>query len=249
VAAARPGTGRLGPGQYWYAKSVGTVLSTTGDSGGFTVRLEVTREFWVAADGSGRIRERSGKAEFVTAKDRANWARAGRPDLGTGASDERFGPGELSAGSTVADSYADLLALPTDPAKLYGLLRKQAEGNGRGTDVEMFVLVSDLLRETPTPPALRAAAYRVAAMIPGVELLGPVTDRAGRHGTGIAKTDREGVRSELIFDQRTATPLGERETATKPVRLSPAVVAPAGTSMEDDAVLATGIVGAVGKRP
>ena len=253
VAASRRDPGRLGPGRYYYARSLATVLATTGgdDKHSFSVLQEVSREFWVTADGSGRIKERTGRTRFVTPKDKANWERAGRPDLrGPNAGDERFGPGELGAGSTVGDgSYASLLALPTDPAKLYALLRKAAAGNGRGTDVEMFVLVSDLLRETPAPPALQAAAWRVAAMIPGVDLLGPVTDRAGRHGTGIAKVDRDGVRTELFFDEATATPLGERETLTRPLQLSPGVVAPAGTVIEDGVMLRTGVVGGVDQRP
>jgi hypothetical protein len=249
VAAARPDPGRLTPGRFWYARSVGAWIATNGDRPPWSVRQEVTREFWVGADGSGRIKEHTGKAEFLTPQDRRNWEKAGRPDLGEGQnSDERFKAGELTAGSTVG-TYDDLLALPTDPDKLYAYFHEQADGHSRGTDVEMFVLVSDVLRETPAPPALQAALYEVAARIPGVQLLGPTTDPAGRHGTGIAKVDRDGARHVLIFDPATATPLGERETATRPIQVSPGIKAPAGTVLGEDAELETGFVGSVTARP
>jgi hypothetical protein len=249
VAAARPDLGRLTPGRFWYARSVSAWMATNGDQPPWSVRQEVAREFWVGADGSGRIRERYGKAEFLTPQDRRNWEKAGRPDLGEGqVSDERFGAGEDTAGSTVG-TYDDLLALPTDPGKLYDYFHKQADGHSRGTDVEMFVLVSDVLRETPAPPALQAALYEVAARIPGVELVGPTTDRTGRPGTGIAKADHEGARLMLIFDPATATPLGERETTTRPVEYSPGVQVPAGTVVGDSAELETGFVGSVTATP
>ncbi len=72
------------------------------------------------------------------------------------------------------------LGLPTDPTHLYAELKLQAIGHGTGLYNEMFVLVGDDLRETSTSPAQRAALYDVAARIPGVELIGNVTDSAGR---------------------------------------------------------------------
>lgn len=249
VAASRPDPGRLTPGRFWYARSVSTAVATTGDQPPWSVRQEFTREFWVGADGSGRIRERSGKAEFLTPQDRRNWEDSGRPDLGEGqSSDERFKAGELTAGSTVG-TYDDLLALPTDPGRLYDYFHKQADGHSRGTEVEMFVLVSDVLRETPAPPALQAALYEVAARIPGVQLVGPTTDRTGRHGTGIAMVDGEGSRHELVFDPGTATPLGERETTIKPGQFAPGMTVPAGTVISDSAELETGFVGSVTATP
>jgi hypothetical protein len=48
------------------------------------------------------------------------------------------------------------------------------------------VQVGDLLRESDASPELRAALFKVAAGIPGVKLLGTVTDSDGRSGTAIA---------------------------------------------------------------
>ena len=75
----------------------------------------------------------------------------------------------------------------------------------------MFTAVGDYLRETATTPAQRAALYEVAAGIDGVELLGDVTDHAGRTGTAVAIDDPEqGVRHTLVFDPDTGVLLEER---------------------------------------
>jgi hypothetical protein len=77
----------------------------------------------------------------------------------------------------------------------------------------MFVLVGDDLRETSASPAERAALYEVAARIPGVELVGSVTDPAGRTGVAVAMTDTTNhMRQTLIFDPQTAQLLAEEQT-------------------------------------
>ena len=72
-------------------------------------------------------------------------------------------------------------------------------------------IATNLLRETDASPALRAAIYKVAATIPGVEVLGPARDHSGRLGIGLAY-NTAGARSELIFDPRTSALLGELDT-------------------------------------
>ena len=80
----------------------------------------------------------------------------------------------------------------------------------------MFVVVSDLLRETFSSPVLystpdlRASLFQVAASLPGVQDLGPMADQIGRMGVGIGYTHGE-ERSELIFDPETGEILGMRE--------------------------------------
>jgi hypothetical protein len=51
--------------------------------------------------------------------------------------------------------------------------------------------------------------------VPGIELVGAVTDRAGRTGTAVARTEM-GVRTELIFDPDSAELLAEREVLVDP---------------------------------
>jgi hypothetical protein len=145
-----------------------------------------------------------GTAYFPTAQDRAGWIAAGRPKLGLpGTSNTAFGPG--------CWGMLNLTALPTDPATLRAdLVARRIEGGPPGPG-EDFVQVGDLLRENYAPAKLRSAVYKVAATIPGVQLLGTVRDHAKRPGIGLAKVDR-GIRYELIFDPRTSTLLGAQQT-------------------------------------
>lgn len=147
-------------------------------------------------------------------RDRARWEAAGRPDLGGGeTTDETFGPGGLH--------YEDLASLPTDPDELSQVIRARAEQTDVPVEAEMLVIVGDLLRETAAPPDLRGALYRVAARIPGVELVGEVTDPAGRRGVAVAVTsDYSGARTrkELIFDPETSDLLAEQEVLLERVQ-------------------------------
>jgi hypothetical protein len=183
VAARQPAAAPPGPGQFQYTSSVGTNQScTVARHLYYCVNFRDRREIWVGPDGSGRIRGTSTDPTFLTAKDRQNWKAMGRtaPPLVGPPSDERFGPGELSAGPV------DLSKLPTDPAKLAEMISSRKIEGGPPGPAEDFVQVGDLLRETSASPELRAALFKVAAGIPGVKLLGTVTDSDGRSGTAIA---------------------------------------------------------------
>src|SRR4029453_2301355 len=202
VAAARPDPGRLTPGRYWYVRSTGAVMATVGDQPSYSYLLKGTRELWGAGEGSGRLPETiAGRPRFLTAGDRANWVASGSPALESGTTDERFRPGELSPGATVGDgSYESLLALPTDPDELFEHFHQQAAGHSRGTEVEMFVLVSAVLRGAPAPPRLPAALYEAGARLKGVNRVEQAPDPAGRPGALVWMVDGEGVRHELYFD-------------------------------------------------
>ncbi len=136
----------------------------------------------------------------------------GRPRLSAGGWDQRFGPHGLTLGPV------NEWKLPTDPAQLGALLRQRAIEGGPPGPREDFVQVGDLLRETGAPPALRAALFKVAASIPGVRVLGRVTDRLGRAGIVVAYTDRPPAGkdpgtyglTELIFAPKTSALLDEQ---------------------------------------
>jgi hypothetical protein len=97
----------------------------------------------------------------------------------------------------------DVNALSTDPRKLLVQMRR-ADGGPRSAG-EDFVHIGDFLRETDARPALRAALYRAASLIPGVRLRGTVRDHLGRSGLGVAYRTHE-----LIFNPRTATLMAEQ---------------------------------------
>jgi len=121
-------------------------------------------------------------------------------------------------------TYADLRELPGDSAQLKAKLSDLYEED-RGSEIKgrtewMWQQAAGLIR-LPVKPAVRAAAYRVVAELPGVRSLGEVTDPLGRKGIGFAlpATDRPDYgtgRSELIVDPATGALLADQETLTKP---------------------------------
>jgi len=148
---------------------------------------------------------------FLSERSRAAWLAAGSPPLGR-AINQDFGAQGLS--------FEDLSRLPTDPSALATVIRERAQRADPPLYDEMFVVIGDLLREQTAPPQVRAALYKVAAGIPGVELVGQVHDRAGRQGVAVAKTSTyTGVkrRHVLIFDARTSALLAEEDVILESV--------------------------------
>jgi hypothetical protein len=201
AAAARvqPAPKPLAPGQFWYTRSIQAYTSAgknPHDGKPWTALGPRVRETWFGRK-TGMIREVSRKPVFLSAADRANWIAAGRPEVNPRVATDLVKP-------------PPPLDLPSDPDRLYNTIHDRAVGHGSGTNSETFVLVGDALRENYLSPAVRAALYEVAARIPGVELVGPATDRIGRHGIAVAYADSSNhQRHQLIFDPRTAALLEE----------------------------------------
>ncbi|HEX4942474.1 MAG TPA: CU044_5270 family protein, partial [Actinomycetota bacterium] len=249
-AAQQPPEPAPRPGQYLYtrSKSMPRLLYVVGDGTTFFFTQPLVRESWLGLDGSGRILNTAGRVTFPTAEDRAAWIAAGSPDLcpevchGETA-DDVFNPGELTY-----PNYADL---PTDPEELLQLIQSRQLVGGPDGDWETFSIIGDLLRETYTPPEVRAALYQVAAEIPGVELVGRVVDGAGRPGVAVAYTQVAGRGLELIFDPTTAELLGENyvnvedsdvDVATGGPGAIYGAVGPAGTRTFTITYLVSGVV-------
>lgn len=165
----------------------------------------LVREFWLAADGSGRIRERVGEPVFLSESERQTWLEGGFDVL---AINEDFGPSELGGG--------EFLPLPADVEELRAVVRSTAEMSGRRpVEVAMFVAIGDLLRDPLTPPEVRAGLFQVASTLPGIELLGPMEDEVGREGTAVAMSDW--FRQEIIiFDPESSAMLEERTISFLP---------------------------------
>ena len=217
AAERQPALPPLQAGQYVYTHS--SDLMMTFAEGGepaasgepapmFGVIMPVDRQIWRDTAGGGWLRQKSGAATFLSDHDRALWIAAGRPDLGDRNEDTALG------GDQGGDAPMATLTLTDDP----DAIRRELE-DGLGSDADgasrgplMFSAVGDYLRETATTPAQRAALYKVAASIDGVELLGSVVDKAGRTGTAVAIDDAEqGVRHTLVFDPSTGVLLEERD--------------------------------------
>jgi len=219
-------------GQFWYSKSVQADLVIADGEHAWVALGPKVREIWEGPSG-GLLRETSGRPRFLSASDREHWIAAGRPQVNPPHSGESLPPPPAPN-------------LPSDPDRLYAKLHEEAVGNGNGISAEMLTEVGDALRESDTSPALRAALYEVAARIPGVELLGPVTDRIGRHGIAVACSSASGhERHELIFDPQTSALLGEEYRA-----LAGNVFGyPAGTVTGYATYVSTGVVNRLGARP
>ena len=200
------------PGEHVYLRSL---QAQRRSAGGYSWFERSTRESWMGADGALRTRVTARPIAFAGAAARAGWEAAGRPRLAELPAVEahRFptaGSQVIPFGSS-ALTYSQLLALPTDPAELYGRLRAAAaEGGGDSVEDETFTIVSDVMRFVPLPGELRAAFFRAAALIPGIGYSGQARDLAGRAGMAIWFEDKSG-RTTLVFDRDTHRLLGSRD--------------------------------------
>jgi hypothetical protein len=79
-------------------------------------------------------------------------------------------------------TWSQLYTLPTDPTKLKAKLMADF-GQVGGPD--LFAAVETVLVDSPAPPAVRSALFKVAASIPGIKIIGEYTDPLGRTGTAL----------------------------------------------------------------
>lgn len=217
-----------GPGQFVYTKSESEYEIVTGP---YIAFQPSTREIWISPDGSGRILDVDRHLLFATRADAAYYYHAYRNQT------------NLLEGHTSDDhekdlGYIDLSNVPTDPAKLKQLIESRRLEGGPPGNAETFQIISDLLRDTSAPSAVRSALYTIASQLPGVELIGPTHDHLGRPGTGVAYVSR-GLRNELIFDPQTSALLGEQQSVVERSKENPF---PPGSVIGWAAYFASGIV-------
>jgi hypothetical protein len=245
AAEASGGPRELRPGEYWYVHSRDTNLGVM-----LSNRVQIVdalgstdRQIWIGLDATSRLSTHViGPIEFLSARARKQWERAGRPSQ---AADPRNLPLPSNA---FAFPYRKLLALPSNVDSLWRVVKQDAgKGSAAWVRHEMFTVIGDLLREDPVPARVRAALYLVAARIPGIQMLGLTHDGIGRPALAITLNDSfNQEREELLFDPRTAKLLGERQTVVTPNRgfhVKP------GTIESESTYLASGIVQRIGQRP
>jgi hypothetical protein len=160
----------------------------------------------------------------------AQWRADGSPALPGGKlpvirteafSDLRFGPNRMTP--------AQFESLPSDPARLKAGIEQMVKdysdpGAKDPHSLEVFGIITDLLDHEPITPQVRAAAFRVLAGLPGIQMLGKVTDPVGRPGYmigldgGARKNFGEdrmlGASITLVISPATGTLLAEESVAT-----------------------------------
>ncbi|HYJ21643.1 MAG TPA: hypothetical protein VEW07_06445 [Solirubrobacterales bacterium] len=226
------------------------------------------KEVWTASDGTTREREALGRVDFLSGADQRRWEEAGSPppfaynptehDVG------RDGSGRpLKAYSSKAFrgrrefAYLSRLSrLPTESEALRLDIENRrggaapvnpspADSPRGGATVERLL---EILSEPIASPALRAAAFKALAEIPGIGLERDVTDAAGREGDAISWVRDRGFGSRFIFDPRTSQILSEAEVIFNAQAVGyPGV--PDGTVFRETAYLQTGIVDSTRERP
>ena len=204
VAAGQSWTGIPGPAQYLYTESEGlTESDTMGNGQECAVQQVEHRQIWIATDGSGALSDALSQSRFTSAADTATCAAMGitNPKSQNSSYAGRFVAGGLSLPTN------DWKSLSTDPATL--LKQVHQRDGGPNLPSEWFENVSDFMRESDVPAAIRAALYQATALIPGIKLLGRQSDPTGQTGLGVAFYADGQPTHELIFDQQSGRLLAE----------------------------------------
>ncbi|MFE0632568.1 CU044_5270 family protein [Streptomyces sp. NPDC058864] len=215
LSAARQAETSVAEGTYWQTTTRSENVDVAGDEGNlFAVRSVSTDEWSVGVRPGTASLEVSGLdsvTEPRTAADRARWQSAGSPRTvefevgkksGTGRLVTVMGTGRrpMVMRTNVDDkiyavgpnnvTYKNLRALPSTSAELRRHLDRlyaQDSGADSGTSARSAWMLRQAgnLVTMPVKPAVRAAAYRVMADLPGVRVTGRVTDPLGREGVGV----------------------------------------------------------------
>lgn len=239
VGLQRPSDGR--PGRVREPRKLPYTFVTTGGEESWTARSPRDRTRTVTGIGV--------KTSFPTPRDKAEWRRAGSPEL---LSEEDRAPSvnnydipiQYQIGNQKL-SMDELRRLPVDARRLERELRRRHAADAREAggreNVDpypyfVWTTAQDLLAG-PITPGTKAALYRVLAGQPGVRADGAVTDDHGRRGTAVSMAG-PGGRIRLVIDPRTAELLAYQSFVGED--------GDAGLSVT---YLRTGWVGSLGERP
>lgn len=128
---------------------------------------------------------------------------------------------ETAFNSAFSDgSLRQLRELPTDPARLraYFLGHQQSSQEARqewqSADQWLFAAAAYLLTAEPVPPAVRVAAYRMLATLPGVRAAGAVTDPLGRPGAAVEMAGVPRTNTRLIVEPSSGRLLAQETIST-----------------------------------
>jgi len=130
-----------------------------------------------------------------------------------------------------------LETLSTDPSTLLRMIYAQT---GTTSPAETFATIGDALTEQIAPPAVSAALYRAAAMIPGVRVIADVVDVTGHHDIAVALNNPVAT-NEWLFDKSSLTYVGQQTISLKADQMGPA-----GTREGTQIILQSAVVDAPG---
>lgn len=169
------------------------------------------------------------------------WRRGGSPghwQQGDGVLSAHPGPGRQV--QSVKHGAGDFggrndLWLPANPAKLRAVFLAHPQPGAKGRNNVIVAGALTVMNGDSIRPAVRAAAFRVLATVPGVRMRPGVTDPEGQTGTAIWQDSWIGayLRYEttfVIIDPQTGNLLGSETVAQTPV-----LGAPPGTMLYYDA--------------
>jgi len=197
TAARQPAVTIAGPGQYLYVETIeGQRNSGTENRPGSSGICVQTVQVWAAPDGSGR-----------------ETASAPTGPCSDGVIPSQTFPKGQPVDLTVYPGAADL---PADPAALEQFIARHFSGGHQ--DAAAAFQFGGTFLQSGAPARVRAALYRMIENLPGIESLGPMTDKLGRHGIGVGLT-QYGVRDVLIFDPATSAVLEREGIAVDPSQI------------------------------
>ncbi|UBU10493.1 hypothetical protein [Nonomuraea gerenzanensis] len=137
---------------------------------------------------------------WVTRQGRAWTAEQGRVTRVTGRAPFSMAGRDLT--------FEQIQALPADAAALRERVSAMLPPGSQGLLADAL---GGLLWTKPSPPGVRAAAYRALADLPEVRYLGTATDERGRAGEAFSFGLPTGVRRTLIIDPGTSQVLSSQD--------------------------------------
>lgn len=168
--------------------------------------------------------------------DAAAWRRAGSPTSWVAWFDKTVrittapGPRRHAGPRNLTEPRFNYAALPTNPARLKAyILAHRAELGNTGTQSEVLYDNAFTFMNGQSPPAVRAAAYRVLASLPGIRMKPNVQDPAGQSGTALWLPQAGPTLALTIVDPATSTPLCVEDIAQQRI---PAIHVALGTMID-----------------
>ncbi|MFG3600229.1 CU044_5270 family protein [Micromonospora chersina] len=196
-AADKPAL-RARPDQFVFIETTTAYGETIVEDGKVTQKpaTPMTRQIWLSVDGT---------RDGLLRQEPKHRSQPGDPES-LPLPGCRNGHGVENGGRPCQPQPAVRTDLPTTPDAMFSWLYENSDG-GNPRNVQAFITVGDLIRETYLPPATLSALFSAASRIPGVTVDKDAQDASGRRGIGV-KMPAGGA--ELVFDPQTYEYLGER---------------------------------------